>query len=279
MKSTFMTTHLDPGTVCDLLRAAAREHILPYFGVLKPHQINFKDGNPDNKVTVADTETETYLAPRLQSLIPGSFVVGEEGCAADPAAEAHLSDSGKTVWVIDPVDGTGNFARGSKMFCVMVALAAGGQTRMGWIYDVCNDSMAFAEKGKGAFLDGERLTLARTGPRESLSGFTGYKRLESSGNPRLTAYSLRCAGHEYLRLARGQEAFSVYGAIKPWDHLAGTLLVEEAGGIARKWDGSPYAPADGEGGLITADSPDTWQTIRKVIPAHILERHGIKPAR
>ncbi len=275
MKNEFMTASLDPGKVSDLLRECARKHVLPWRGKLLAEHKTFKEGNPHNEVTVADRESEEFLTRTLTALLPGSVVVGEEATENDPRIPELLKDPAKTVWVIDPIDGTSNFISGSDNFCIMVALVEGGEVRMSWIYDAVNDSMAFAEKGMGAFLDGKRLQVDSGARLDTGRGYAGYKIMSNVSN--ITTKTLRCAGHEYLHVARGDAAFALYGYIKPWDHFAGAFMVEEAGGYVRKWDGTPYRPGDTKGGVIAAASARLWQEIRDLIPHQFLQRHGIEP--
>lgn len=273
MKSEFMTASIDPGKVSDLLRECARKHILPYHGKLLDHHKSFKGGNPHNEVTVADRESEEFLTRELRKLIPDSVVVGEEATEEDKRIPDLLKDPANVVWVIDPIDGTSNFARGSDTFCVMVALVEGGETRMSWIYDVTKDSMAFAEKGKGAFVDGRKIGIDPNNPAEQ--GFAGYRILDKVTN--ITINTLRCAGHEYLRVAKGEAAFAIYSFMKPWDHLAGVLLVQEAGGHTGRWDGAPYKPGDTKGGIIAAATAQIWQKVRGMIPDKSLQKQGVSP--
>ena len=260
-KNGFMVANLNPEKVSDLLRQCAREIIMPYHGKLEEHQKQFKNDNARSMVTVADHEAEKFLSEKLTALIPGSYVVGEESSEDDPGLINHLKDPDKTVWVIDPVDGTNNYGTGSNTFCVIIALVSGGETKMGWIYDPVNDSMAFAEKGKGAFIDGKKHNVDRNWPVENTHGYSGY-RMDAEEKPQnIKMSSLHCSGLEYFRIVKGERAFSLYHHTKPWDHLAGTLLVQEAGGVCSKWDGSPYRPGDQTGGVITAVSKNVWEKV------------------
>jgi len=270
-----MAASIDPGRVSELLRECARKHIVPYHKNLSADQKGFKDNNPNNQVTIADRESEEFLTRELTRLLPGSIVVGEEATETDKSMPDRLKDSRNVVWVIDPVDGTSNFARGDDKFCVMVALVENGETRMAWIYDVVNDSMTFAEKGKGAFLDGVKMELDPQAPVGNRKGYAGYRILDQVSN--ITTSTLRCAGHEYLNIAKGEALFGIYSFMKPWDHLAGALIVEEAGGYVRKWDGTAYKPGDTRGGIIAAATQQMWQKVRDSIPQKSLQKQGIAP--
>lgn len=270
-----MAASINPEDIAALLRECARKHILPYHGALEDHHKSFKGGNPQNEVTIADHESEAFLTRELMKIMPGSEVVGEEAAEDRPEILEIIKDPGKAVWVIDPIDGTSNFARGSSTYCVMVALLINGETQMGWIYDVSNDSMAFAQKGKGAYINGQHLDLRNGKTQDNPTGYAGYRYAQKFSH--ITVRTLRCAGHEYLKVAQGHAEFNLYAEMKPWDHLAGALLVKEAGGCVRKWDGSPYRPGDMSGGLIAARNAKTWQGIRDLIPQNVLKKHGIEP--
>src|ERR1700744_4790279 len=123
---------LDVSKGSNLIQEVADEHILPHFCNLKAADVTYKIG--DDPVTIADKEAEKALSTRLLDLLPGSNVVGEEAFHADKGILDRLF-SESPVWIIDPVDGTRNFVRGSSEFGVIVALAERNQTIDGWIYD------------------------------------------------------------------------------------------------------------------------------------------------
>jgi fructose-1,6-bisphosphatase/inositol monophosphatase family enzyme len=258
------------------LRACADLHIMPYFQNLSANDVAHKGTNIHNKVTVADVKAEIYLTAELQRILPGSLVVGEEGVEDDPSLLDHLQQTERPVWVIDPIDGTGNFVAGRPIFCVMVALVYGGHVQMGWIYDIYNDRMAHGILGQGAFLNGVRHFMDHDAPLADHLGYTS-----SPHAPRdfesATVKTLRCTGHEYLNIFSGEALFSLYRVMKPWDHLAGALLVHEAGGITKRWDRTSYSPDHNSKGLITANNEENWEIVRDIIPHSILEKYNIEP--
>lgn len=270
-----MLANFNPEDVAALIKQCAHDIIMPYHNNLADGDIDFKNGDVNNKVTVADRMSEEFLTEKLLALLPGSEVVGEEAVADDEDLLEHLVDKGKTVWVIDPIDGTSNFTRGSETFCVIVALVHDGETKMGWIYDPCRDSMAFAEKGKGAFIDGVQMDLSNVEAGDEPKGYAGHRYSDRMDGIAMT--TLRCSGLEYVSMAKGEALFSVYRMMKPWDHLAGTLLVQEAGGLVAKWDHSAYKPDDDRGGLITAVNQDLWRKVRSSIPDNSLKKEGLSP--
>lgn len=255
----------DSDQVEALLREVAAQEILPRFRCLQEGDI--KEKAPGDLVTVADTEAERWLTPRLRALLPGSSVVGEEAVAADRGVLDQLLGE-DPVWIIDPVDGTANFAKGDARFVVMVALARGGETIGGWIYDPVRNVMAAAEAGGGAMLDGRRLGRLTSAcapqvrrPDGSLGLRANYRlaRKLGAGHPLVAAsFGYHSAGQEYLALARGEVDLALYNLLMPWDHAAGQLLHREVGGIGRLPDGRPYTPRLWEGGLLLAPNEECW---------------------
>ena len=137
--------------VSDLVREVARTVVLPRYQRLRATDVHEK--GPGDLVTVADQEAEAALTTGLTRLLPGSGVVGEEAVAADPTVLRRLGGTGP-VWLVDPVDGTANFAAGHTPFAVMVALLRDGETAAAWILDVVGDRMVVAEAGSGVQIDG-----------------------------------------------------------------------------------------------------------------------------
>jgi fructose-1,6-bisphosphatase/inositol monophosphatase family enzyme len=253
-----------------LLREVAVEIIMPRFQKLASGEIEEK--MPGELVTVADRESEARLDPALRALLPGSVVVGEEACAADERLLQRLSGEG-AVWLIDPVDGTANFAAGRAPFGVMVALVRGGETVAGWIFDPLDNTMAVTERGAGAFVDGVRL---RTSPEDVAWGelrgaalsrfFTPTERaniMKASAGLGALLPGFNCAAREYVEIASGRQHFAAFRRVLPWDHAPGVLMVLEAGGTALKLDGRTYMPADTSPGLLMAQSAPMWTQVRE----------------
>ncbi|KIL98817.1 Inositol-1-monophosphatase [Paramagnetospirillum magnetotacticum MS-1] len=246
--------------VASIIREASAEEIVPRFKHLSAGQIREK--RPGELVTEADTEAERVMTGRLRDLLPGSAVVGEEAVAADPALLKLLEGQG-SVWIIDPVDGTANFAKGNARFAVIVALVRDGVTVAGWIFDPLGERMITAELGGGAWSGSQRLTVLPVAPLAELTGS-----VKRSG--RLSALVAKTgrkgsAAHDYLDLVTGQLHFAHYNRLMPWDHAAGVLIHAEAGGYAALTDGRPYRPRAEEGCLLLAPSPGTWTSLRAVI--------------
>lgn len=262
-----MSEFPDVERVSEILREVAAEEILPRFQRLSASEVREK--GPGDLVTVADEASERQLSRRLADLLPGSVVVGEEEAAGDDGVLARIGGD-EWVWIIDPVDGTANFAAGRPTFGVMVALARDGETRAGWIYDPCGGRMGIAVKGDGAWLDGERLHCAAPAPLAAMTGALSMRffekplrqHLEERARGLARAFTLGCAAHEYLSLASGDIHFAVYRKIMPWDHAAGALMHEEAGGYHTKLDGGRYGPTEWSGGLMLAPDRTSWIALR-----------------
>jgi len=255
--------------MCLIADAAAAE-IKPRFGCLG--QGDVREKAPNDLVTVADLAMEARLTPALAALVPGSLVVGEEAVAADPSVQDRLSDD-RPVWVIDPVDGTSNFAHGRPMVAVIVALVLRGETVGAWIHDPLTGITATAEAGAGAWCQGQKLAViaARPLPQQivalNLSHFPSEPRSRLKQMQPMFADSrpLFCAGQEYLRMVRGQADGALFWRLKPWDHAAGILLHREAGGYSARLDGMPYRPTDRAGGLLATPDRNSWQELRSLI--------------
>ncbi len=256
----------DSHAVEALIREVSAAEVMPRF--VKPGESWKKRAG--SVVTEADVAAEAFLAAELPALLPGSAVVGEEMAEGDPAVLERLDDDAP-VWVIDPVDGTSNFARGNPDFAVMVGLVARRETVAGWIYRPVEDAMYAAEAGAGAYRNGERLAVAPapTDFRElegSLGGFLRRRTDLPERFARVTA--TQSIGVDYCALADGAIHFAHYRGVSAWDHAPGFLLHAEAGGVGRCLDGSAYRIGlPQEGGLLLAPDEATWEKLREPIAA------------
>src|SRR5471030_1122781 len=158
---------IDSEKVRRLIVEVADAEVMPRFERLAAGDISEK--SPGDFVTVADVASEQRLTPALRDLLPGSVVVGEEAVAGDPAVLALLAGD-DPVWVVDPIDGTANFAAGIPMFAIMVALIRRGETLAGWIHDPVKRATTSALLGEGAWCDGRRLSVAPGSTPDSMSG-------------------------------------------------------------------------------------------------------------
>ncbi len=260
----------DSDKVVAAIREAAELDILPRFQRLERHEISEK--NPGEVVTVADIEAEHRLTRLLSALVPGSAVVGEEAVSKNPEVLKRLEGEGPA-WLVDPVDGTGNFAEGRPVFGIIICYLVDGNARAGWIHDPCSGKTAVAMAGEGAWYDGERLTPATSVPFEQMTGTLNYswfphdrrEAVRRAARRFKDVYSYRCAAHDYLALARGEKHFSLYRRLWPWDHAAGVLLLGEAGGHTARLDGRPYRATGREEGILSVGDPESWERIKNFL--------------
>lgn len=264
----------DLDRIARIIRDTAAIEILPRFRSLGEGDIREK--RPGDLVTIADTEAERRLMRELEAAMPGSVALGEESVAADPA-QLELLTGTAPVWVIDPIDGTGNFAKGVARFAVIIAHVVRGVTEAGWIYDPTSDAMVIARRGSGAWCDGRRCSVAAETRPDRLTG-SAYGRtaagiraanvLADSGRVG-GVHNRGCSGLEYMEVARGESHFTLHSRSLVWDHAAGMLIIEEAGGVARFLDGSPYDPRISDKKPLAAASEATWRLIAETVTAPV----------
>ena len=279
-------TRLDALRLADILRAAAAREIMPRWRRLGAGQVRTKSG-PLDPVTDADEAAERAIEAALHTAFPGCVIVGEEAASADPAILARLKGA-DLAFVVDPVDGTANYAAGLPLFGTMAAAIVRGELAMSVIHDPVGDDSAIAVRGAGAWMaaaDGSEVAMrvAAPVPIGEMSGCASWRYLPEPArtgvlhglNHVAAAMSYRCAAHEYRLVGGGHTHFSVYGRLYPWDHAPGVLLHREAGGYAARFDGSPYEPTDIWGGLICAPDRASWQVLRDALIPGI--RHGATP--
>jgi fructose-1,6-bisphosphatase/inositol monophosphatase family enzyme len=226
---------LDVDHITQIICDVAEEEIMPRFQKLSRGDIMEK--SPGDLVTTADIEAEIKLSARLKDYMPDSLVVGEEAVSRDTSVLDALQ-SDQPIWIIDPVDGTRNFANGDSVFGSMVALAYRGELLAGWIHDPARSRTAVAEKGAGATLAGKRLQV---------KNITAFERMTVSLNPSHRKWLEKRAidglgpvphmasrygavAHDYISLAAGEFHCAQYRRLHPWDHAPGVLLHREAGG-------------------------------------------------
>jgi fructose-1,6-bisphosphatase/inositol monophosphatase family enzyme len=271
---------IDINAVAALIAEIAAQEIQPRFRKLAAHEQREK--SPGDIVTIADERAEAALTPRLLDLLSGSIVIGEEAAAKDPELVKRLSHD-QVAWIVDPVDGTANFAAGKPDFCSMVALVRGDELIASWIHLPNTGQTAMAEHGGGAHFDGQALPKLYA----SSGQLTGVMGVGKRSNPDLfertsalhrdvrQVPSLRCAGLDYLRLARGELDFVLFGRAWPWDHAPGVLLVAEIGGVGSHGDGSPYRPSQTlvAPGVLTARSAKLWRwLVDRLYPQAAIEQ-------
>ncbi|MER6109475.1 inositol monophosphatase family protein [Streptomyces hirsutus] len=243
----------------DAVRKAAAQEIMPRWRRLADHEVDRKSG-PHDLVTDADRQAELYLTEALLALLPGSVVVGEEAVHANPASYEGIRGEAP-VWIIDPVDGTRQFVHGDTGFCTLVALALGGVVHASWTFAPVHEELATAVRGQGAFLDGVRLHAGSPDPGSDLRVATSHPDFTTDDQKRsllglwtdgVAPRSCGSAGLEYLAVARGESDATAFCWEAAWDHAAGLLLVEEAGGTHLTRAGEPFRITGGNDLPFTA---------------------------
>ncbi len=256
--------------VAALLREAARAEIIPRFRRLAAGEIRAKSSAFD-LVTEADEAAERRIAAALRAIFPQAAILGEEAAAADPAA-MRLLDGDGLLFVLDPVDGTANFAAGAPLFGVMAAAVWNGETIAAWIHDPMGDDTAIALRGEGAWIEapsGHRADcrVAAAADLGAMLGAVSWGYMAADRKARVLpslarlggTLNFRCAAHEYRLAATGGLHLLAYNRMMPWDHAAGVLLHAEAGGYSARFDGAPYSPRVHAGGLLCAPGRDAWR--------------------
>jgi len=245
-----------------ILQVSAAE-IMPRFRSLAADEIIEK--RPGDVVTVADRLAEQALTAIFRRENPGCLVVGEEGVYADASPLKALPHA-ELAWVIDPVDGTRNFASGSADFAVMVAEVRKGVTTRSWIWQPVHGQMYYAELGGGVYRNDVRLPVARQ-PAPMVGAVHGrYGRPLPPADERVQLVRLAgCCGVDYPHVVEGRRAFLGYWSMHPWDHLPGGLMVTEQGGVLATIEGAPYQAGVTGRYLLAGATPEVWQLARGVV--------------
>jgi myo-inositol-1(or 4)-monophosphatase len=204
------------------------------------HRIAFK-GLSTNLVTEMDERAEELIVGRLGQAFPNDTILAEERGAAS-------GRSGRR-WIVDPLDGTTNYAHGVPIFCVSVALEVAGHITLGVAYDPSLDELYVAERGQGATLNDRRLAVSSTATLDESLLTTGFpyniRETRDTNLREYAAFALRCRGVRRLGAAVLDLAWVAAGrldgfweiGLRSWDIAAGALLIREAGGTIEDLDG------------------------------------------
>ncbi|HKC71625.1 MAG TPA: inositol monophosphatase family protein [Terriglobales bacterium] len=194
-------------------------------------------------VTEADRASEALITKRIRERWPGHNIMGEEGTRSEQGSEYR--------WYVDPLDGTTNFAHGYPVFCVSLGLEHKDERVAAVIFDPTREEMFTAEKGGGAFLNGQPIHVSTVGNLAECLVATGFPSHKRHKNPNIFFYhqitlkthGVRRAGSAALDLcnvASGRfDGFWEFN-LNPWDTAAGVLIVQEAGGRVTRFDGQPF---------------------------------------
>uniref|UniRef100_A6VZR2 Inositol monophosphatase n=1 Tax=Marinomonas sp. (strain MWYL1) TaxID=400668 RepID=A6VZR2_MARMS len=267
-----------------IVRRAGQEIVMPNFRQLSAADVETKSSLTD-LVTIADKASEAFITDEIQQAFPNWEVVGEEAVAEDPSTTDKIGTADTCV-IIDPIDGTWNYAHGSPEFGLILAVVVKGVTRFGLLYDPVNDDWIYANLGEGAFF--QRTAMSEKGKHQtpaqaplplhinsnvelnldklfgimSVNSYTGQKKqdfaLKASRFVRINNLP-SCPA--YRQIAQGHFHFSLTYKMLPWDHAAGVLVHTEAGGICRTLDGQEYSPTMLDGEMLAAQSEEQWQAL------------------
>jgi myo-inositol-1(or 4)-monophosphatase len=249
---------LDPrylATAIDAAIGAGRIH-RRYFR--QRHDVRKK--GPIDLVTTADLEVERDFRARIATAFPAHVVLGEEG----PEAGAGSPTTGSHRWIVDPLDGTTNFAHGLALFCVSIALEIDGEVVLGVVYDPMGEELFTAERGEGARRNGARIEASGCSVLLDALLCTGFpytvlddrqSQVDLFGAFLGRARAVRRLGSAALDLcyvAAGRLDAFWEERLHPWDIAAGSLIAREAGAVVTDYSG---APVTFERGQIVAAAP------------------------
>jgi myo-inositol-1(or 4)-monophosphatase len=237
------------------------------FGEIEKLQVSLK--GPANFVSAADRRAEQTLYAELSKARPGYGFLGEEGGVREGADKTHT-------WIVDPLDGTTNFLHGIPQFCISIALEREGTIVAGLIYNPANEELFIAERGKGAFLNDQRIRVAARRRLNEAVIACGLPHL-GRGNIALGKRETEAVQGQVAGLRRfGAAALDLawVGAgrldgywerdIQPWDMAAGLLIVREAGGFVSDCDGADEML---EKGHIVAGNETIQKELLRVLKA------------
>ncbi len=229
---------------------------------------------PNEVVTTADPACQKIIIDRIREIYPDHGFLAEEGKDGN-LFRIRPRDEEAVWWVIDPIDGTNNFANGLLCFCVSVAAMYEGRPIVGVIYDPTTDSMYSAAAGQDAQLNGSKIHVSD----EAISKFTSFgidshlhPKTDKAIFPIMQRTRFRCLGATALHMAyvaKGSMVGMVSTSARLWDIAAGVLLIERAGGRTATLEGSPIFPVDleryqSESIQTLAASPKVWDDIQKL---------------
>jgi fructose-1,6-bisphosphatase/inositol monophosphatase family enzyme len=263
-------------TVIESLRDVSERFILPAFTSLDEINVQSKS-SPHDLVTDADIAAEKSLEGILTSLLPEAVFIGEEAVSRNPDLMKDIGKAPATI-LVDPIDGTWNFANGIPVFSTMIAVMKGSETVFGCIFDPLTREALLTIKGAGTELRSMNLAPSKNAQTDSQKNITG----SGAGFMNLMQYprplrpsvisacedlgyvrSLHCSAVEYKLTATGRVNFNISRSAMPWDHAAGALAVCEAGGDVRFLDGAPYSPIRSKGPVVAAGSKDLCSHLLK----------------
>ncbi|EHW9790138.1 inositol monophosphatase family protein [Listeria innocua] len=221
--------------------------------------IDIKSGRND-LVTNMDKETEAFFVKQIKEHFPNHRLFGEEGMSDD------VTDLNGIVWILDPIDGTLNFVEQQRDFAISLAIYQDGVGHLAYIYDVARDELYFAEKGKGATVNGKQIPKIDKdmGLQDALliANLSVTRKFPTMWEAVKASRGLRLHGAaslEYMDVATGRAGAYLSANLAPWDIAAGKIIVEESGGIVTRIDGSKINMLEKGSSIVAA--PKIHQTL------------------
>ena len=229
-------------------------------------------GSRENIVTSSDVAVQHFLTEKLGALLPGSGFLCEEEDLSDTAHEA--------VWIIDPIDGTANYARGIESCAISVALLWKGVLSAGVVYSPWRGELYTAEKGGGAFCNGMPIRVSDR-PFEAGLLFTAMstyrKEFARSGSDIIFDIFMDC--NDFRRTGSAAVELSLMGAGKaelyfemrlmPWDYAAAGLILQEAGGVISGFDGTAFPSLSEPSMVLAANSAENLRRLVAIVHRHL----------
>ena len=264
--------------VINLVRRAAKSEIMPRFQNLSSVDIMTKS-REDDLVTEADLASEAMISRGLARLFPSALILGEEAVAKNAKLRTVMAEH-EFAFVIDPIDGTWNYAKGIPLFGVILSVLRFGTPIFGLLYDPIMDDYIVADETDAA------TSLARANGRshnlrtssviapEKMNGYIHFGLMPKEDQAKLAhvlpqflrTTSLRCSCHEYRILAQGHVEFILSSTLNPWDHAAGILACQKAGGVAAFiGDRAAYNAKQTTGYLLCASSQEAWDVVARIV--------------
>jgi myo-inositol-1(or 4)-monophosphatase len=250
-----------------LVKQVAREELLPRFNRVSRQYKH--DGSP---LTEADMACHHCLEDRLAEIWPDMGFLSEE---LDSRTQQEILENNKNgVWVVDPLDGTNNFANGIPYYCSSVALVTDQGPQLACVYDPTRDECFSAKRGEGAWLNGHRLSITNENtPTEHSLLFANISRLPRSLRERVmddqpfgTARHFGASALDWCWLAMGRGHQSLHGGQNFWDYAAGELIFREAGGLCQTLNGEPVFSFSLEPrSVVAATNPVLFQHLRDLL--------------
>jgi len=256
--------------ISEVVRRVAADEVMPRY--LKVAHQRKSDGS---LFTEADLAAQDKLSQQLPTIVPAP-VIGEE--MPHEVQIERWSAGNNGVWCVDPIDGTSNFVHGVPYFALSVALMRQGRSVMGVVYDPVADEMFCAERGAGSFLNGERLPIKERVPKLGHAmAEVDFKRLTPAlakalavSPPYASQRNFGASTLEWCYVAAGRFDVYLHGGQKLWDYAAGSLILEEAGGLMSTLDNDDFW-ADGlwKRSVLAARDPGLFETWKHWVRARM----------